>query len=53
MRSCSVRTHRVTLLTAYAYLGIIYDTFPRHPVFPVPPALDTIASVRTHLGGGT
>jgi hypothetical protein len=35
VRSCLIRAHRVTLSTAYAYLGVIYDLYPRHPVFPV------------------
>ncbi len=35
IRSCLIRSHRVTLSTAYAYLGVIYDLFPRHPIFPV------------------
>jgi predicted acylesterase/phospholipase RssA/CRP-like cAMP-binding protein len=35
IRSCLIRSHRVTLATAYAYLGVIYDLYPRHPIFPV------------------
>lgn len=35
IRSCLIRSHRVTLATAYAYLGVIYDLYPRHPIIPI------------------
>lgn len=35
----------MTLLTAYFYLGIIFDRFPRHPVITLPNELNDIGEV--------
>lgn len=50
IRSCLVRSYRVTFATVYAYLGVIYDLYPRYPVFPVVGSALTSLTPETSLG---